>query len=98
MPRRGIAPASLVTVVALAIWVVGGVSAGQILLFLGYEIAFVAIPGAAVLWALRGRRSGLLETVALGGAAGSALEILAFSATAAVGARWPVSTSTRWWR
>ena len=88
MPRRGIAPASLVTVVALAIWVVGGVSAGQILLFLGYEIAFVAIPGAAVLWALRGRRSGLLETVALGGAAGSALEILAFSATAAVGARW----------
>ena len=87
MPRRGIAPASLVTLVALAIWVVGGVSAGQILLFLGYEIGFVAIPGAAVLWALRGRRSGLLETVALGGAVGSALEILAFSATAAIGIR-----------
>jgi hypothetical protein len=87
VPRRGIAPASLVIVVALAIWIVGGVSAGQILLFIGYEIGFVAIPGGAVLWALRGRRSSLLETVALGGAVGSALEILAFSVTAAIGIR-----------
>ena len=87
MPRRGIAPASLVIAVALAIWLVGGVTAGEILLFLAYEVGFVALPGAAVLWALRGRRSGLLETVALGVAIGSALEILAFSATAAAGLR-----------
>lgn len=87
MPRRGIGPASLVLVVALAIWVVGGVSAGDIALFLVYEAVFVALPGAAVLWALRGRRCGFLETVALGGAVGSALEVLAFSASAAVGLR-----------
>jgi hypothetical protein len=77
----------LVIAVALAIWLIGGVSVGQMLVFAGYEIGFVAIPGATLLWGLRGRRPGLLEAVALGGALGSALEILAFSGTAALGVR-----------
>jgi hypothetical protein len=87
MPRRGIAPASFVVAVALAIWLVSDVSAGDIAKFIGYEIAFVLVPGAALLWALRGRRHGALLTIGLGWPIGHTLEILAFSATAAIGSR-----------
>lgn len=87
MPRRGIAPASFLVAVVLAIWLVSGVSAGDIAKFIGYEIAFVFVPGAALLWALRGRRHGPLLTIGLGWPIGHALEILAFSATAAIGSR-----------
>jgi hypothetical protein len=87
MPRRGIAPFTFVLAVVLAIWIVSGVSAGDIAQFVGYEIGFVLLPGAALLWALRGRRHPLLVTVALGWPLGQTLEILAFSATAALGAR-----------
>lgn len=76
-----------VVAVVLAIWLVSGVSAGDIVKFIGYEIAFVFVPGAALLWALRGRRHGLLLTIGLGWPIGHALEILAFSATAAIGSR-----------
>jgi hypothetical protein len=87
MPRRGIAPASFVVAVVLAIWLVSGVSVGDIAKFIGYEIAFVFVPGAALLWALRGRRHGPLLTIGLGWPIGHALEILAFSATAAISSR-----------
>jgi hypothetical protein len=87
VPRRGKAPALLVTAVALAIWLLSGVPVADIAVFLAYEIGFVALPGAALLWAVRGRRPGALATVCLGWPLGSALEILAFSATAAVGVR-----------
>jgi hypothetical protein len=87
MPRRGIAPASFVLVVVIAIWLVSGVSAGDIVKFVAYEIAFVCIPGAALLWAVRGRPYGPLLTIGLGWPLGQALEILAFSATAASGLR-----------
>ncbi len=85
--RRGIAPVTLVVAVALEIWLLTGVGLDQIARFVGYEIGFVAIPGVVVLWALRGRPRGFLELVGLGMPAGFSLEILAFSVTAATGAR-----------
>jgi hypothetical protein len=88
MPRRGFGPALLVTGVVVATWLVSGVAAFDILRFLAYEVAFVALPGAGLLWVLRGRRPGLLMTVALGWPLGQTLEILAFSASAALGLRW----------
>ena len=84
---RGIAPFTFVLAVVLAIWILSGVSAGDIAKFVGYEIGFVLLPGGALLWALRGRRHGSLVTIALGWPLGQTLEILAFSATAALGAR-----------
>jgi len=86
MPRRALGPAGLVAAVVVLIWVISGVGAGDIAKFVGYEIAFVLLPGASLLWALRGR-DGWLVTVALGWPLGQTLEILAFSATAATGSR-----------
>jgi hypothetical protein len=85
--RRGLAPAALVIAVATATWLISGVAAFDIIRFLGYEIGFVLLPGSAVLWALRGRRPGALMAVALGWPLGYTMEILAFSATAAIGSR-----------
>jgi hypothetical protein len=86
--RRGFAPVTLVIAVALEIWLLSGVALNEIARFAGYEIAFVALPGVTLLWALRGRPRGFLESVGLGVPLGHALEILTFSATAAVGVRW----------
>jgi hypothetical protein len=85
--RRGIAPVTLVVAVVLEIWLLTGVALDQVVQFVGYELGFVALPGVAVLWALRGRPRGFLELVGLGMPIGFTLEILAFSATAAAGAR-----------
>lgn len=87
MLRRGLGPVALVAAVVVATWLITGVSADQIAGYAGYEIAFVALPGMALLWALRERRPGVLVTVALGWPLGQTLEILAFSATAASGFR-----------
>lgn len=87
MPRRGIAPFVFVLLVVLAIWVVAGVSAWDIAKFIAYEVGFILLPGVALLWALRGTRSGALTMIALGWPLGQMLEILAFSGTAAIGAR-----------
>lgn len=66
MSRRGVAPAALVTAVTVATWLVSGVAILDIVRFLAYEAGFVALPGVALLWAVRGRRSGSLVTVAPG--------------------------------
>jgi len=84
--RRGLAPLVFVLAVVLVIWIVAGVSAGDIARFVGYEIGFVLFPGAA-LCLLRRRSDGLLVTIALDWPLGQTLEILAFSPTAAIGAR-----------
>jgi hypothetical protein len=84
MIRRRVGPALLVTAVVVATWLFSGVAAFDIVRFLAYEFVFVALPGGSLLWVLRGRRSGFLLTVALGWPLGQILEILAFSATAAV--------------
>jgi hypothetical protein len=86
LPRR-FGPPLLVAAGAVTTWFIFGVGLGDIIRFLGYDIAFVALPGMALLWALRGKRGGLLVTVALGWPLGQTLEILAFSASAATGLR-----------
>ncbi len=91
--RRGIAPATLVIAVVVVGWLVTGVSALDVIRFVAYDIGFVALPGVALLWAVRGRRSSFLVSIALGWPLGQALEILAFSGTAAIGIRWTVSCS-----
>ena len=78
---------TLVVALVLEIWLLTGVALDQVVPFLGYELAFVALPGVAVLWALRGKPRGFLELIGLGMPIGFTLEILAFSATAAAGAR-----------
>jgi hypothetical protein len=85
--RKGIAPATLVAAVMIVGWLITGVSAFDVIRFLAYEIGFVALPGVALLWAVRGRRPTFLVSIALGWPIGEALEILAFSGTAAIGAR-----------
>jgi len=87
MLRRALAPCALVFAVVVAGWLITGIALVDIIKFLVYDGVFVALPGAALLWAVRGRRSHFLVTVALGWALGQALEILAFSATAAIGLR-----------
>jgi hypothetical protein len=87
MLRRGLAPGVLVIVVAVADWLITGVALLDIIRFIAYDIGFVALPGAALLWAMRGRRSRFLVTIALGWPVGQALEILAFSGSAAIGTR-----------
>ena len=87
MQRKHIGPATLVIATAVGIWLLSGVAADEIIRFVGYELVFVALPGCALLWLLRGRMSGLLEVLALGVPLGFALEIAAFSATAALGER-----------
>jgi hypothetical protein len=87
MLRRGLGPAALVAAVVVATWLVSGVTPDELIRFLGYEVGFVALPGIAALWAIRGRRPGFLSMVALGWPIGQTLEILAFSASAATGLR-----------
>ncbi len=84
---RWLGPALLVAAAVVATWLIFGVGLLDIIRFLGYDIAFVALPGMAMLWALRGKRCGLLVTIALGWPLGQTLEILAFSASAATGHR-----------
>jgi hypothetical protein len=87
MLRRGLGPSALVIGVAVVGWLLSGVDLIDIVKFVAYDAIFVALPGSALLWALRGRRSHFLITVALGWPLGQALEILAFSGTAAIGLR-----------
>lgn len=82
------APVAVVIATLLTVWSVGGVSAGQALRAVGYEAAFVVVPGVAAFVALDGKGRRTLTNVALGWAFGYALEVGAFCATAAAGARW----------
>ena len=87
MLRRALGPSAVVVAVAVVGWLVTGIALLDIAKFLAYDLAFVAAPGIALVWALRGRRSHFLVTVALGWPLGQTLEVLAFSATAALGVR-----------
>jgi len=88
MLRRALGPSVVVAAVALVGWLVTGVDLLDVVKFLAYDAVFVAAPGILLLWAIRGRRSHFLVSVALGWPLGQTLEILAFSATAALGVRW----------
>jgi hypothetical protein len=75
-------------IVALLAWQIGyGVSLGDALLYLGYELCFVLAPGWLAYLALAERPGGALRQVAIGWALGYVLEILAFMLTAAIEVR-----------
>ena len=85
--NRAVAPAALVVACALILEVAFGVSVGDTLLYAAYEAVFVVLPGWAAYRALTDRPGGPLRQLAIGWALGYVLEIFAFMATAAVGAR-----------
>src|SRR5262245_24489330 len=78
--------AAAVVVIALVVaWTAYQVSLRDALLFVGYEVAFIIVPGVVVFIALSGRIELGLRQIALGWALGYALEIGAFILTAATG-------------
>ncbi|MGA7988072.1 MAG: hypothetical protein WCB51_06700 [Candidatus Dormiibacterota bacterium] len=87
MLRRALAPVAVVVLGSVATWLVSGVAILDVVRFVAYDIGFVALPGTAFLWAVRGRRTGFLVSIALGWPLGQTLEILTFIATAAIGVR-----------
>ena len=87
MMRRAAPPALLVLGASIALQLAYGVSLGDALLYIGYELGFVVLPGWAVYRALSRTPGGALRQLAIGWALGYVLEILAFMATAATGTR-----------
>jgi hypothetical protein len=85
--RRRLAPVTLVVAIVLELRLIVGVRLDVIRRVTGYEIAYVALPGVALLWALRKGPKGFLESNGLGMPLGYPLEILAFSATATTAVR-----------
>ena len=91
MRRRGvtrtIALAALLPLAAMVTLQMGyGAGVGDSLLYAGFELGFVLLPGCLVFRALRGPDSRLV-TLAFGWALGYVLEILAFNLTAALDVR-----------
>jgi len=78
----------LVLAVVGAILAGTGVSAGELVVFGGFEIGFVLLPGVVAYRALAGRPGGLLQQVSIGAALGHGLLLGAFMLTAAADARW----------
>ena len=97
------APPVAVLGAAVVLWLLTGVSPGSLVLFLAEEGWFVLIPGCLVYAALAPRRPGALKLAAIGYAAGSALQVLAFALTAALHVRWalwaypPLISAGAWW-
>ena len=87
MMRRGIAPATLVVAVVVVGWLVTGVSALDIIRFVAYDLGFVALPERRCSGRCADVAHRFLVSIALGWPLGQALEILAFSGTAAIGIR-----------
>ncbi len=87
MHRRGLGPCALVAVVVVTTWLLTGVAVDEIARFVAYELVFVALPGIALLWALRGRRPRLLIAIAIGWPLGQVQELFAFTATATANVR-----------
>ena len=89
---RGLAPAGLVLLALVALPTAFGAPLGDVLLYLVAEVAFALLPGMALYLAVAGapsaRMGGNVRLVSLSYAVGLALQIAAFSVTAALGARW----------
>jgi hypothetical protein len=79
--------AATVAVLAVVLWLSTWVSAGDVALFLGFELVFVLAPGVVLYRALCSDPGGGLRHFAIGWGLGYALSIFAFAATAALGAR-----------
>jgi len=87
MTRRVVLPALAVVIVALGFEVAYGASLWDALLYCGYELGFIVLPGWAAYRALSRRPGSPLRQLAIGWALGYVLEILLFMATAATGTR-----------
>src|SRR5947209_2836218 len=88
MKRTGTAgPALMVISAALALWLLSGVPAPDVVLFVGYHLAFVLAPGWVIYRLLRPGDTGRLRQLVFGWALGYVFEVVAFIATAAAGRR-----------
>lgn len=76
-----------VAAAGIALWLVGGIGAVDVVRYLGYEAGFVVLPGYLVLRALLPTVRSRALLLALGWPVGLTLEVLAFSLTAALGVR-----------
>lgn len=78
---------AVVLATTVALWAIFGVRVDEIVRFVGYELFFVLAPGWLVYRALMAEPGGRLQQLVLGWALGYLLEIAAFAAAAASGAR-----------
>ena len=81
--RSVVVPAVLVVAFLAFEWLVFDVSFRGVALFIGYELGFILVPGVLLYITISGRAALGLEQIALGWALGYALELTAFTATAA---------------
>ncbi len=93
MPERRRAPTALAvlaacTAIAFVALLISGVTVGEMLLFVCFEIAFALVPGLLLFFALFGRPRLLADALAVAWPLGLAIEIGCFVLTAAVGERW----------
>ncbi len=89
----GKAPAALAisgacTIIAFVALLISGVTVGEVLLFVCFEVAFALVPGLILSFALLGKPRPLADTLAVAWPLGLAIEIGCFVLTAAVGERW----------
>ena len=81
-------PVLAVALLTIAAWLACGVRVTEVLRFVGYEIVWVLVPGMIVLALLSpARRASLPERLFLGYAVGIAIELAAFTVTAALDKR-----------
>ena len=80
------APAAAAAAALAVIWLVSGVGAWDIAVFTGYNVVFLALPGALLYRALA-PRDGLVRTLAFGWALGHVIEMLAYLAAVSQGHR-----------
>lgn len=86
--RRPAALATAAIVLAAAVLcLLTGVALGDLAVFIGFQLAFLLVPGVVVYRALASRPGGVLRHVCIGSAVGYALELLVFIVTAALDAR-----------
>jgi hypothetical protein len=76
-----------VAVALAASWLVSGVSVASAALFVGYELAYVLVPGCLLYVLLTRAPGGLPRVIAIGWPLGYALELGAYALTAALHAR-----------
>jgi hypothetical protein len=85
-PWRSVTTCGFVVAAAVGTWLVSGVGLVDVGLFVGYQLAWVVLPGLALHRLLDPDARGL-ERVAVGWALGYAVSIAAFHLTAALGVR-----------
>lgn len=83
----GAGAAGAVAAGVVALWLAFGVSAEQVVRYLGYEVAFVVLPGVVALRAIAPGIRGALTTLAVGLGLGYALELAAFALTGVLDVR-----------